>query len=181
MSLMIVITFLIAIAELVQKNMNQTHLHLLVNHVGIIGSIFGGLVLIYGLWVKSSHTSIAGYWILIVSSIGAIATYATGEPAEETVESIPGISDTAIEAHEEFASIALVALAMLGIVSLVALYATIKKLSWAGKAGWAVAFISIVSFILIARTGYLGGQIRHTEINSSASALQHDTENEDDH
>ena len=36
----------------------------------------------------------------------------------------------------------------------------------------ATLVIAIVSFALVARTGYLGGQIRHTEISSSTGITQ---------
>ena len=32
--------------------MNQTHIHLLITHLPIFGSILGGFVLAYGLWTK---------------------------------------------------------------------------------------------------------------------------------
>ncbi|MDP1746508.1 MAG: hypothetical protein Q8L90_13090, partial [Bacteroidota bacterium] len=32
---------------------------------------------------------------------------------------------------------------------------------------WVILFISLISFGLIARTGYLGGLIRHTEVDPS--------------
>lgn len=51
--------------------MDQTHLHLSINHLPIFGSILGGLVLAYGLWTKSNQTKIAAYYLLIISSIGA--------------------------------------------------------------------------------------------------------------
>jgi hypothetical protein len=41
-----------------------------------------------------------------------------------------------------------------------------------------VLFIALFSFALVARTGYLGGQIRHTEINtnSQSNITPHQTE-----
>jgi len=41
-------------------------------------------------------------------------------------------------------------------------------------------FISLISFILVARTGYLGGQIRHTEIGSTTNPNPTINENEGD-
>ena len=39
--------------------MSAVHLHLLINHLPIFGSLLGILVLVYGIWVKSEHTKIA--------------------------------------------------------------------------------------------------------------------------
>lgn len=71
--------------------MDQTHLHLLITHLPIIGSILGALVLAYGIWTKTYQTQVAAYGVLIISSIGAGISYLTGEAAEETVENKYGI------------------------------------------------------------------------------------------
>ena len=145
----------------------------MITHLPIFGSILGALVLAYGLWTKSNQTKIAAYILFIISSTGAGIGYLTGEAAEETVENIPGVSKNLIEQHEDFAVVALVSLIILGIASIVALFLTSRKPSSARAVAVVVLFISLVSFGLVARTGYLGGQIRHTEINSnSASSAQ---------
>jgi uncharacterized membrane protein len=145
--------------------MNQTHMHLMITHLPIIGSILGTIVLSYGYWKKSIHTQISAYILFVISSIGAIFSYFTGEAAEETVERIGGISENLIEQHEEFALIALLALVLLGLTSSIALILTLKKSSFMRTAALITVLLSIPSFGLIAWTGYLGGRIRHTEIN----------------
>ncbi|MGN6341194.1 MAG: hypothetical protein ACTHMD_03025 [Flavisolibacter sp.] len=153
--------------------MDQTHIHLLITHLPIFGSILGGLVLAYGLWKKSNQTKIAAYLLFIISSIGAGIAYLTGEAAEETVENIAGVSKNLMEQHEDFSMIALISLIVLGIASVVGIFLTSRKSKFTRAIAVVTLFISLISFGLIARTGYLGGQIRHTEINSNAaSSLQ---------
>ena len=152
--------------------MDPTHIHLLITHLPIFGSILGALVLGYGIFTKSIHTQIAAYLIFIVSSFGAGIAYLTGESAEETVEKIQGVAESMIEQHEDFAVFALVALIILGIVSIIGLYLNVKKSSLTGTVATAVLIVSLVSFGLVARTGYLGGQIRHTEIHSQSAQKQ---------
>jgi hypothetical protein len=43
-----------------------------------------------------------------------------------------------------------------------------------------ILFLSLISFGLVARTGYLGGQIRHTEISNGATAAAENSGNESD-
>jgi uncharacterized membrane protein len=43
-----------------------------------------------------------------------------------------------------------------------------------------ILLISLISFGLVARTGYLGGQIRHTEISNGATVSSENSENETD-
>ncbi len=152
--------------------MNQAHVHLLITHLPIFGSILGVFVLSYGLWTKSDHTKIAAYNIFIICSIGAGIAYLTGEAAEETVENIQGISDNMIEQHEDFAVFALVSLIILGVASLAGIFMTLKKPHLTRGTAITILFISLISFGLIAWTGYLGGQIRHTEIYQATSSAE---------
>ncbi len=159
--------------------MNQTHIHLLITHLPIYGSILGGLVLAYGIWTKSHQTKIAAYLVFILSSLGAGIAYLTGEAAEETVENISGISKNLVEQHEEFALIALVSIIVLGIASIAGLFLTSKKSSSARPLAIGILLISLVSLGLVARTGYLGGQIRHTEINANPATDSPGSHSED--
>ena len=163
-----------------KKIMDQTHLHLLINHLPIFGSILGGLVLAYGLWTKSNQTKIAAYYLLIISSIGAGIAYLTGEAAEETVENLQGVLENIIEQHENFALYALIGLTILGLSSFIGLYVTLKKSSLTRTVAIVTLILSIISFGLVARTGYLGGQIRHSEIRSGVNGqINNSNENND--
>lgn len=122
----------------------------------------------------------AAYYIFIASAIGAGIVYYTGEGAEEAVENIPTISNHIIEEHEEFAIFALVSFIGLGICSLLALVFTLKNTSFAKPMALITLTITLVSFVLVARTAYLGGQIRHTEIGNASNTTLVPSETEDD-
>lgn len=158
--------------------MNQTYVHLLITHLPIFGSILGAIVLIYGLWVKSNQTKIAAYILFIISSLGAAIAYLTGEAAEETVENIQGISKTIVEQHEESGLIALIALIVLGVISIISIICQVKKLAVAKSMAFITLVIALISFGLLARTGYMGGEIRYTEINSPPPAGNHSDESD---
>jgi len=149
--------------------MNQLHLHLLISHLPIFGSVLGLFVLGYGMWVKSAHTKMAAYLLFILSASGAGITYLTGEAAEEGVENIPGVAERIIGQHEDFALYALISLIALGVISLIGLFIDYSKSSLSKSLSFVVLFFSLVSFGLVAQTGYLGGQIRHTEIGTAAA------------
>ena len=149
--------------------MNQTYLHLIFSHLPIFGSILGGLVLAHALCTKSNQTKIAAYYLLIISSIGAGVSYLTGEGAEETIENLQVVSESIIEKHEDFALYALIGLIILGLSSLIGLFVTLKKHSLTRAVATFTLVLSLISFGLVARTGYLGGQIRHSEIRSGVN------------
>jgi len=160
--------------------MNQTHIHLLITHLPIFGSILGGLVLLHGIGVRSNQTKIAAYYIFLLSSIGAGIAYFTGEAAEETVENIQGVVEASIKQHEEFALFALISLIILGVTALIGLFLTWRNSALTRTVAFIILFISFLSFVIVARTGYLGGQIRHSEITNGTIVPTENLENEKD-
>lgn len=153
--------------------MNPTHIHLVITHLPIYGAFLGALVLVWGLLSRSVSTKVAAYGILLIASLGAVIAFLTGEEAEETAERIAGISKTALEAHEHFADNAYVAFLVLGVASLLAIWITYRLARWERTVARLMLVIAVVAFGLAARTGYLGGQIRHTEIQSPPPAEVH--------
>ncbi|MEY3418093.1 MAG: hypothetical protein RL060_2205 [Bacteroidota bacterium] len=160
--------------------MNQTHLHLLITHLPIFGSLLGGIVLAHGLYTKSNQTKIAAYNLFIIAAFGAMVAYLSGEGAEESVEDLQGVVEASIKQHEDFAIYALISLMALGFASLIGIWLTIQKSSLTRSIAIAIISLSLISFILIARTGYLGGQIRHTELHSSTNQTQDEKAGDDD-
>jgi uncharacterized membrane protein len=147
--------------------MNQAHLHLVITHLPIFGSILAALVLIFGLWSKSGQTKMAAYLVFVISAIGAVIAYLTGDGAEHTVKTIQGISKDLIHEHEESAMFALISMIILGIISLYGLFVTYKNKRYEKSVSLIILFFSLLSFSIVARTGWLGGQIRHTEISNA--------------
>ena len=160
--------------------MSQVHLHLLITHLPVFGSIIGALVLGYGLWAKSNQTKNAAYLLFIISAIGASIAYLTGEGAEEAVEKIQGASKSMIERHEDAAMYASISLIALGAASVIALLVSRFKTSLIRATSLSIFVLSLISFGLVARTGYLGGQIRHTEISVGAIQYNGGGEKDDD-
>lgn len=160
--------------------MTQTHLHLLITHLPIFGSILGAIVLGYGLATKTQQTLAAAYFVLIISCIGGFIADRTGEAAEETVEHIQGISKNLIHEHEESAEITVIAMIVLAILSLIALILLFRKAPFFLTYGGVIFILSLVCFGLAARTGYLGGQIKHTEIASGTPINEQRPHHDDD-
>lgn len=149
--------------------MNYTHVHLLLNHFPIIGTLLGGIIMVFGLFSKSKTTqkSALGLWVLM--ALAAIPVMLTGESAEEAVEHLPGVSEGLIGQHEEMAELAFWAMEALGGISLLVLIFSYFNKRLTGAATIATTVLAVIVFGLMARTGYLGGQIRHTEIRQAAA------------
>lgn len=143
--------------------LNAAHLHLLLNHVPILGAVAAALLLTLALFVRRQVLTKAALWFLAVGGIVAVPVYFSGEEAEDIVEEL-GAAHAVIESHEEAALLTLIALGVLGLLAVGFLWWTSHQYEvprWVTGTMWILATIGAV---LAARTAYLGGQIRHTEI-----------------
>jgi hypothetical protein len=161
--------------------MSGVHLHLLRNHVPVVGSILGIALLGYALIRRNSEISKLSLALFAVLAAVAIAVFLTGEPAEELVEKLPGFSASITERHEELARLTTIALVGFGTMGLIALAYYRRRLlpRWVAATSFA---ISLTIGGLLVTTANLGGQIRHSEIRSGVTVLgDRESESEERH
>ena len=149
--------------------MNNTYIHLLLNHFPIVGTLVGSGIFFWGIIKRQAQPQSIAAGILVVMALIAIPVYLTGEPAEETVENLPGVSETMMELHEEAANLAIWVMGITGLASLLALFFHRQKNSYASKTYLFAFLLSVLSFGAMVRTGYYGGRIRHSEIRDVSS------------
>jgi uncharacterized membrane protein len=140
--------------------MNWPHIHLLLNHVPVLGTVFGGALLAYGVLRRNETLQRAALWTFVFTALAAIPVYLTGEPAEEAVEHLAGTADRAIEAHEEAALLAFIGSGVLGAIALVGLWKKVLIRT--------ALPVMLVIVGLMAWTANLGGRIRHTVLRQGA-------------
>ena len=157
--------------------MDATHLHLVLTHFPIIGTIIGVGILAYGQFFKNTEIQKVALTTFILMAILTIPVFITGEESEETVEHIAGISEQLIENHEELAEKAIWLMGLLGGISLISFYAIIKNLSFAKTTTLITLVVSLATFGLFAQVGNLGGQIRHSEIRTESNNNHEDNYN----
>jgi hypothetical protein len=149
--------------------MTGLHLHLLVNHVPILGSVFALCLLLASfLWAPDVLRRAGMVTLVVVGVAGATAKF-TGEPAERGVSGLPGVTRSAIHEHEEMADNSFIAAGLLGLVALGALIRWRRSPVPRGAALGITAGTALVAGMM-AYTGLLGGRIRHTEVRPGATA-----------
>ena len=161
--------------------MDSLHIHLLLNHFPVIGTLMGIATLLLGFAFRSDAVKRASLVILLGMAFMAVPVYLTGEPAEETVENAIGVSEPLIEEHEHAALPAFIAMGVLGVIAVAALLISFRATRFANLGFAATFIVSLIAFGLMARTANLGGQIRHAEIRSgtSASNVESDSKQKD--
>jgi uncharacterized membrane protein len=145
--------------------MNIVHLHLLLNHVPVVGAVLAALLLAFALFRNSNELIKSTFVIFTVLGVLAVVVFLTGGPAEQTVEKLPGVSESITERHEDIALVATILMAAFGALTLFALWVYRRRALPRGIAvAGLVAAIGVSG--LMGYTANLGGQIRHTEIRS---------------
>ena len=146
--------------------MNGAHLHLLINHIPVLGTFFGLALLAFGVWKRSDELRKAAFGTFVIVALAAVAAYLTGDPAEDVIKGLPGVSRPLISQHDDAAGFALGGASALGVLAL-------GGLIWfrGGRPikNWFSTLVlagAILVTGVMARTAYLGGQIRHPEIRS---------------
>ncbi|HYV97237.1 MAG TPA: hypothetical protein VE967_07300 [Gemmatimonadaceae bacterium] len=148
--------------------MNAAHIHLIVNHVPVIGIVVALFPLAAGYVRRSDETIRVSLALLVLLGLSAVVAYLTGDPAEDVVKKLPDFSKELVDAHDDAAGFALGAMIAVGTGALAALIAFRRSVlpRWVAVAALAG---TLFAASILARTAWLGGQIRHTEIRSNAS------------
>ena len=148
--------------------MNDAHLHLLFNHMPIVGSLIGILILVAGIFFKQPIVRKTAFGVLVFSALITLPAFFTGEGAEEIVEELPGISHNLIHEHEEAAELVLWLSEILGLIALIAFYLEHVQHKFSAMANFFTLIFSIGTFVSFAKTGNTGGEIHHPEISGNA-------------
>ena len=139
--------------------MNLAHLHLIVNHAPLFGSLFALPFLVFGVIRGDERAFRSGAILLVFASAGTALSLFSGDGAAEFVsERIPdGGLELRIRTHEDRAD---VAAALTFAASLVAAAGSLrfKRVLSVGAAG--LAAVAVVALALAAEAG---GAIRHAE------------------
>ncbi len=148
--------------------MNAAHLHLVVNHLPVLGVLFGLVLLAGGRFRRSEELTRAALWTFVFAGVAGLGAYLSGSGAEETVEGLAGVSERLVESHEEAALLATAAAGLTGVLALTALLGYRRGSAFPRWFNAAVLATALVAGGLMARAANLGGRIRHPEIQGAA-------------
>lgn len=143
--------------------MNYAHWHLMLNHIPILGSAIGAFVMLWGFVRKSSEVQRVAMVLFVVCAIATYPTNRTGHRSERIVKAHPEANAAGIDEHEESADWAIAGAYTLGGLSLIGLIWSVKKPELPMWLPALILLAGLFTAATMARTGYLGGKIRHTE------------------
>ncbi|HUJ19471.1 MAG TPA: hypothetical protein VL197_15910 [Nitrospirota bacterium] len=150
--------------------MNWPHLHLIINHVPVIGVPGVILLLVYGMVRKSGEVLALSLALFVLLALMTPAVFFSGQAAEDTVKKLPGVTEGYIGRHEEAADIALTLVEILGAMSLAGLFLLRRKGAIPKWVSFLVLVAALITAVVVGFTANLGGQIRHPEIREGAGS-----------
>jgi hypothetical protein len=149
---------------------NYPYLHLLVNHVPLLGAFFALALLIWGLLRKSRELTRVALIITVFVAAMGYAAYFTGDEAHEQLEDLPGYDHDRVHEHEEAGEWAWYALAVTGVLAAGTLVLGRGTRTPPKFMVPLVAVALSVTAGIAVRTAMLGGVIQHEEIRGSLFA-----------
>jgi uncharacterized membrane protein len=144
--------------------MNQAHIHLIVNHLPIVGSLFAAALLAVGVFRHHPDLTRAGLISVLAAGLLCLPAQLTGEGAAAIARQLPRTSRELIHQHEEAAELGFWALESAAALALFGLLLLKNASPKAHLLALLALAATLLSFGLLARAGNLGGRIGHPEI-----------------
>jgi uncharacterized membrane protein len=144
--------------------MNTAHLHLMFNHLPIVGLCFAILLNLYAVYRKSQELKELSCWFYVLIGLLSVLSIVTGDGAGEIIQTYPGISSDAVEYHESWGYGFFYGLCGLGVLSIASLWFSRRNQDLLKKLNIATLVLALLLTILAFQAGTTGGKIRHPEI-----------------
>ena len=146
--------------------MSTVHLHLMLNHIPVVGTLFLAALFAAGVVRRNAPLTRTALGSSVALALVALVVFLTGAPAEEAVEDLAGTSEAAIERHEAIALASMVLLGVVGAMSVVVLLWFRRRLEIPRAVAMTGLVASLATVGLMGVTANSGGQIRHSEIRA---------------
>lgn len=147
--------------------LDGAHLHLLINHAPIFGSLFAFLLLVASFFAARNVLRLTAFAILIATAPIAYVTQWSGEPAEDAIRGFPGVQRSVMHDHEEMGEKAYLISIAVGVLALAAaIYWRKRPVPVSATIVMTLAAAFATGAMMY--TGLLGGRVRHTEVRPGA-------------
>ena len=146
--------------------MDMGHLHLMLNHLPVLGAPALLALLAWGTVGKIPAVTRGALWLTVALAVVSAVVYLTGEAAEELVEALPTFQDSLVERHEEVALWATVILVATGCLAAAALWRSRRGAIMSLGLTRLVLVGLLASTVAVGVTAWSGGPIGHPELRT---------------
>jgi hypothetical protein len=145
-------------------DLSQAHIHLMINHIPVVGSGMVLLFLLAGLLRRSRDLVRTAMILGALVAVTAPIVKETGEGAEDQVKRSEWFHDSLLEEHEERADKATIVLVLAGVIGAAGVFLTRGDRPEKPVITYAFTAFLTLATGLMAWTALAGGEIRHDEI-----------------
>ncbi|MCS6920101.1 MAG: hypothetical protein NZM28_10050 [Fimbriimonadales bacterium] len=149
--------------------MNGAQLHLMLNHLPVMGALFSLLLLSWAIIRRSPELLKTALGAVVLVGLTSVPAYLTGEPAEHVIEHMPGVDEAYISEHESLGKFALTSGVVLSIAAAVTLGVGLRSPKGLLMGATLVWLINALVCGVMGYTAHSGGMIRHPEIRGGAA------------
>ena len=150
--------------------MALSHLHLLLNHIPVIGSVIAFGLLLLALVLRSSDLRHAGLEVVVLVGLFSLPAYLSGAGAQLAPANRTDVAVVMVRAHHDAALLGSVAMLLTTMAAWIGLWQTRRRGHPARGVFGTVLLFAIVTLALMGRAANLGGQIRHPEVTPMEAA-----------
>lgn len=152
-------------------DLSPAHLHLMLNHIPVLGPFFLALLLTIGLVRRSRELLRVALALTVLFPVVTYGVNLTGEKAEHYVEDQPWFDEDRVHEHEERAEATVIVSAITGVLALLALWVSRKGAPLKPAMALLVLLALLVSAGMVSLTALDGGVIRHEELRPAAESI----------
>lgn len=149
---------------------NGAQIHLLVNHLPVIGFVISVLALATASLMNSIDVRRFVLGLTLITGLSSLPALWSGESAEEMIEHLPGVDEALIHEHEEAAELATLLAVITSAAAAGALILQVRNPNSLRKTLPGVFVLSLVALVAMGNTAHEGGKIQHPEIRSDQSS-----------
>jgi hypothetical protein len=150
--------------------MDMGHLHLMLNHLPVLGAPAVLALLAWGLGGKIPAITRGALWLTVGLAVVTGVVYLTGEAAEELVEALPTFQEPLVKRHEVVALWATLILVVTGCLAAAALWRSRRGAAMSLALTRVVLVGLVASTAVVGVTAWTGGPIGHPELRSGRTA-----------
>jgi uncharacterized membrane protein len=143
---------------------NIPHLHLLLNHFPVIGTVVAFGLFLLSLIRRNDHLTRVSYEALFVIALLTLPVYMSGTAAQAALQGQAGVSEPAMTAHQDAALLAFTIMEITGAIAWLGLWQFRRMARPASWISPAVLLLTTVTIVLMASAANVGGEIRHPEV-----------------
>ena len=143
---------------------NVAHLHLLLNHFPVIGTVVAFGLFLLSLVRRNDSLTRVSYEVLFVIALLTLPVYMSGTAAQAALLGQAGVSEPAMTAHQDAALLAFTIMEITGAIAWLGLWQFRRMPRPAAWVSPAILLLTTVTIVLMTSAANVGAEIRHPEI-----------------